>query len=267
MKAIILAAGKGTRLRPLTYGIPKSLLPVKGKPVLDWVISNIVKCKEVDEIIVGISGASDGAKERKLAKIHGLCIDAYLKNSSYDIPIRTIQTPQLETAGDLKFIIRKGRIKETILVAYGDNITSINSDKMFEYHKRARKKLGINATVALFPARKKDLPRLGVAAVTKKDGFNVIKKFIEKPNNPKSNLANAGYYCLEPEIFKTIPKFKKKMEESIFPQLVEENKIVGFVERLPFWIDIGTLEAYELANTLAHKGLIIPPPKNSKANK
>ena len=261
MKAIILAAGKGTRLRPLTYGIPKPLLPVKGKPVVDWVISNIVKCKEVDEIIVGISGTSSGAEDRKLAKIHGLCIDAYLKNSSYDIPIRTIQTPQRETAGDLKFIIKKGRIKETILVAYGDNITSINSNKMYEYHKKAKNKLGIEATLALFPAHKKDLSRLGIAKTQKTNDIFIIENFIEKPTNPISNLANAGYYVLDPGIFDLIPESKEKMEESVFPYLVKKGMLAGFIEKLPFWLDIGTLEAYEMANTLAHKGLIIPPPK------
>ena len=80
MKAIILAAGKGTRLRPLTYGIPKPLLPVHGRPMIDWVIRSILE-DSVDEIIVAVSGTTgEDTEERTLSHIHGISIDSYLRN-------------------------------------------------------------------------------------------------------------------------------------------------------------------------------------------
>jgi len=83
MKAIILAAGKGTRLRPLTYGIPKPLLPIKGKPMIDWIIRSALNVK-IDEIVVAVSGTvGNDMEERVLSHIHGICIDAYLKNLDY----------------------------------------------------------------------------------------------------------------------------------------------------------------------------------------
>src|SRR3989338_5147952 len=111
MKAIILAAGKGTRLRPLTYGIPKPLLPIKGKPMIDWVIRSILD-DSIDEIIVAVSGtAGENLQDRVLSHIHGICIDSYLKNVDYGKPLRTVPTPQKETAGDLHYILEETGIK------------------------------------------------------------------------------------------------------------------------------------------------------------
>ena len=151
MKAIILAAGKGTRLRPLTYGIPKPLLPVKGRPMIDWVIQSVVSAP-VDEVIVAVSGTvGNDALDRVLSHIHGICIDAYLKNSNYNFGIKTIPTPQRETAGDLRYVLEELGIKDgPVLVAYGDNLTSFDVAQFVKYHNLCRKELGSSATVVLF---------------------------------------------------------------------------------------------------------------------
>jgi len=263
MKAIILAAGKGTRLRPLTYGIPKPLLPVKGKPVIDWVINNIEPCKEVDEIIIGISGGTGTEfEERILSHSHGICMDFYLKHFKSAIPITTVTTPQRETGGDIKHIIDELGVKNgKILVAYGDNITQIDIPMMLKYHEKARAVIGVSATVALFEVPEKDTGRFGIAELKNVEGINVIARFQEKPTKAASRLANTGYYILElSDVYELLTKEKEKIEISLFPPLAKKGKIAGFVTKLPFWIDIGSMESYQEANKLAYDGLIIPPP-------
>ena len=264
VKAIILAAGKGNRLQPLTFGIPKSLLPVKGKPMIDWVIRSILS-DNIDEVIVGVPGTvGEDVQERVLSHIHGICIDAYLRNLNYDFVIKTIPTPQRETAGDLRYILEEIQMKKgRIIVAYGDNLTSFNVDQLLQYHEKCRQELGVAGTVVLFEPPETELHRFGIAKIKKVKGFDLIESFIEKPilQQATSNLANAGYYVLEvDDIYDMLSREKIKVEHSLFPILASQDKLAGFITKLPYWIDIGTIEAYELANKLAHENLIIPPP-------
>ncbi len=265
MKAIVLAAGKGTRLRPLTYGVPKPLLPVKGKPIIDWVLGNIFTCKDIEEVIVAISGTTGkDFEERVLSNTHGICVDSYIKNSVYPCPISTVPTPQRETAGDLFHVIQDMNIKDgQIVVAYGDNLTKLDLSKMVDYHNRCRDKLGTVATVLLFEVPEKDVGRFGVAKLRNVDGFDLVENFVEKPglNDAPSRLANAGYYVIElSEVLPILPKESIKVEDSVFPELAGQGRLAGCIMKLPFWMDIGTLEAYEEANKMAHEGMIIPPP-------
>jgi len=274
MKAIILAAGKGTRMRPLTYGIPKPLLPVKGKPMLDWVIGSILH-ESVDEIIVAVSGTvGNDPEERTLSHIQGISIDNYLRNLNLGLNIKTIPTPMRETGGDLRFILEEANIqKGKIIIVYGDNLTKFNFDQMIEYHDRCRKELGTSCTVLLFEAPENELDRFGIAKIRQVKEFNLIEFFIEKPalQQAPSRYANAGYYIIEVEdVIDKLPRGKLKVEHSLFPQLAAEGKLAAFITKLPYWIDISTLEAYDLANKMAHDGLILPPPlsedKNEKSN-
>lgn len=270
MKAIILAAGGGTRLRPLTYGIPKPLLPVKGKPMLDWVIRSILH-KEVDEIIVAVSGTvGSNAEDRVLSHIQGISIDAYLRNLDLGFNIKTIPTPMRETAGDLRFVLEEANIhKGKIVVVYGDNLTSFDFDQMINYHDRCREELGVCCTVLLFEAPEQELHRFGIAKIRKAKEFDLIDYFIEKPDHGQapSRFANGGYYILEVEdIFDRLPKGKIKVEHSLFPQLAPEGRLAGFITKLPYWIDISTLESYDLANQMAHDNLILAPPLPEEIN-
>ena len=267
MKAIILAAGKGTRLRPLTYGIPKPLLPVHGKPMIDWVIRSILG-DGIDEVIVAVSGTTgDDMEERTLSHIHGICIDSYIKNMNYPCRVKTIPTPQRETGGDVRYILEELNIRNgRIIVIYGDNITQFNIKEMINYHERCVK-LGAAATVLLFQAPEEELDRFGIAKIEKNNGADFITEFVEKPEKgtAPSNLANAGYYILElKNILDMLPRERIKMEQSLFPKLAAEGKLAGFVAKLPYWIDISTIDAYELANQMAHDGLIIPPPNRGE---
>ena len=269
MKAIILAAGQGTRLRPLTYGIPKPLLPVKGKPMIDWVIGSISH-KDVDEVIVAVSGTvGNNAEDRVLSHIQGISIDTYLKNLDLGLKIRTIPTPMRETGGDLRFILEEANIhKGKIIVVYGDNLTSFDFNQMVNYHDRCREELGIYGTVLLFEAPEQELNRFGIAKIKKVKDLDLIEYFIEKPDLDRapSRFANGGYYILEVEdIFDKLPREKIKVEHSLFPQLAPQGRLAGFITKLPYWIDISTLESYYQANKMAHENLILPPlPEKNK---
>jgi len=270
VKAIILAAGKGTRLRPLTYGIPKPLLPVQGKPMIDWVIRSILS-EDIDEIIVAVSGTSgNDMEERTLSHIHGISIDSYLKNMNYPCKVRTIPTPQRETAGDVRYILEEMNLHDgKMLVVYGDNLTQFDIKKMIDYHDHCRAVLGTSATVLLFEAPQEELHRFGIAKIKKSNGFDLVKHFVEKPplGQAPSNLANGGYYILElSDVFDLLPRESTKVENSVFPILAKNDKLAAFVTKLPYWIDISTLESYENANKMAHDGLIIPPPINHKGD-
>ncbi|MEM3556249.1 MAG: nucleotidyltransferase family protein [Candidatus Micrarchaeia archaeon] len=239
MKAIILAAGKGVRLRPLTYGIPKPLLPVGGKPVIDFVIDNLLTCKEVDSIYVGVSHMQS-------------MISSYLAHTPRNnVNVETVSTLCWETGGDIKLIAVEKEINEPVVVAYGDNVTKMNVDRLVKFHR----KMGKSATVALFRVPWKEVHRFGVAKVER----NLITKFVEKPEKGKaeSNLANIGYYVLEPEVIWNIPTGKVKMESVVFPKLAEEGELAGLVYNLKYWLDIGTIEAYRKANRMMEG--ILPP--------
>lgn len=240
MKAIILAAGKGTRLRPLTYGIPKPLLPVGGKPVIDFVIDNLLTCKEIDTIYVGVSHMQN-------------MISSYLVHTPRDdVKIETVSTLCWETGGDIKLIAVEKEIDEPVVVAYGDNVTKINVEKLVKFHRKMNK----SATVALFRVPWEDVHRFGVAEL--KGGL--VRGFVEKPKKgeARSNLANIGYYVLEPEVIWNIPTGKVKMESVVFPKLAEEGELAGLVYDLKYWLDIGTIEAYRKANRMIEG--VLPPP-------
>jgi mannose-1-phosphate guanylyltransferase len=275
VKAIILAGGKGTRLRPLTYGIPKPLLPIKGTPMIDWVIRSIIS-PQIDEVIVGVSGTvGEDVLERVLSHIHGICIDAYLKNANYNFKIRTVPTPMRETAGDLRYILEELQMKKgRILVVYGDNLTQLNVNELLDYHEKCKNELNVAGTVVLFEAPEAEVHRFGIAKLKQVKGFTLIENFIEKPTlqQAPSRFANAGYYVLDvEEVFDMLSREKIKVEHSLFPALASQGKLAGYTTKLPYWIDISTLEAYDLANKLFHENLIIPPPetrlaKNSETN-
>ena len=154
-------------------------------------------------------------------------------------------------AGDLKTVINEKNIEEQVVVAYGDNVTDLDVGKLVKFHEKS----GLPATMALFKVPKNEVDRFGIA--TLKNGR--ITNFVEKPTlkKAKSNLANAGYYVLEPSVFERIPLKKVKMENSLFPELAAKNLIAGFVCKVKLWLDIGTLHAYRTANKLVEE--ILPP--------
>jgi NDP-sugar pyrophosphorylase family protein len=219
MKAIILAGGKGTRLRPLTNDIPKALIPIGKKTLTDLVI-DILNKYNIKDIILSIAYKKEKIKE-------------YFKEKN----ISYIEEPKpLGTAGPLIILNNQNKqLDETFFVINGDNLFNVNLKDMLEFHKKNK------ATVTIGLSKVKDPRSYGVAILED----NKIKEFIEKPDNPPTNYINSGYYIMEPEVFDIIKgKEKAMLEKDLFPLLAEQGKLFGFKSDKQ-WFDTGTFERYE----------------------
>lgn len=223
MKAVLLVGGMGTRLRPLTYRLPKPLVPIMGKPLIMHVIDSLPR--EVDEIIVPMGYKKD------------MMEDYLVKNRSRRKITLVDEPTPMGTGGAVKNV--EDYIEGLFLVINGDIIASLDMEKFVEYH---RQKSGI-ATISLWPVD--DPTPYGVAEL---DEEGRITRFFEKPKKEEafSNLINAGAYALEEEVLGYIGKGFVSMERDVFPNLLEEGM---FGLRFDgYWIDCGRresiLEAY-----------------------
>ncbi len=240
MKAVILAGGFGTRLRPLSCTRPKMLFPVANTPLLDWTFEKLAKNK-VKETILAVNYMSDVFIKRYGKKAHGMKI-IYSKDP-YPAPetLSLFQRP-LRTGGPIKRAEKLIGHKEPFLVLNGDILTNINYTEFVKRHKASK----AIATIALNEVE--DPSRYGVVELTKEDR---ITRFVEKPAREEapSNLVNAGIYALNPEIFDYIPEGPVSIEHEIFPKLAEEGKLYGYNFQ-GYWTDIGEPSDYLKANQL-----------------
>ncbi|MDD5181728.1 MAG: sugar phosphate nucleotidyltransferase [Candidatus Nanoarchaeia archaeon] len=226
--AFILAGGKGTRLKPFTYEIPKPMIPVHGMPILQHVIE-LFKRYGINEIIISIGYKGDKIKEY------------FGDGIKFGVKIRYIEEDPdvpLGTAGPL--LLAKEFLKETFVMTNADELKDIDLDDMYRLHKESK----AMATIALTTVE--DPSSYGVARLK---GSQIVE-FVEKPRREEapSKLINAGLYILEPEILKYIPDGKKevKIENDVFPKIAKMGKLFGY----PFsgqWFDTGTPENYEKA--------------------
>ena len=228
--AFVLAGGKGTRLKPLTDNTPKPMIEVKGKPILEYVVELLSKYK-IKNLILSL-----GYRAEKIQEYFG-------DGEKYGINIEyVIEKKPLGTGGPLR--LARNLLVEEFLMFNGDNLTNINLNDMYSFHKKNK----AYATIALSPV--KDPKNFGVVEV---EG-NEIKRFVEKPAQPKSNLINSGTYILKPEVIDMIPKGFSLIEKDVFPHLSEEGKLFGYVYNGQ-WFPTDTIQRYELAKK-EWKGII-----------
>lgn len=221
-KAVLLIGGRGTRLKPLTDKTPKALLKVQGKTIVEHLF-DLLKKYGIRDVILCVGYLKEQVKEY------------FGDGSSVGMNITYIEENEpLGTAGPLKSA--KKYLTDSFIVSNGDELKNINIPRMFRLHKR-KNALG---TIALTTV---DEPsHYGVARL---DGSRIIE-FIEKPQNPPSNLINAGFYILEPEVIDMIPNGFSMLEKEVFPKLAHLGRLRGF----PFagqWFDIGNIERYKIA--------------------
>ena len=222
MRAVILAGGLGTRLRPLTYEIPKPLIPVHGKTLTEHVF-DILKKWGVNEVYLSISYMPDKIKQY------------FGDGSKFRLNIKyVVEKEPMGTAGPL---ILLDKFDSTFIMVNGDNLFNLNFKKMIEIHKKNK----AVATIALTSVD--DPSHYGVARV---NGDKIIE-FVEKPKKEEapSKLINSGYYILEPEVFDIVKgKDFAMLERDVFPLLAKQGKLFGYVDKGQ-WFDIGTFERWE----------------------
>ena len=225
-KALILAGGFATRLRPLSCTRPKTLFPILNKPLLQWTFERLVT-HEISEAILAVNHQTEALiKEEKIPR-KGLLVK-YSRD-----PARK----PLGTAGPIKKAEQQLGHYNPFLVLNGDIYADVNYTRMLKQHEEQE------ALVTIALHRAEDPKRYGVVELS---DDNRITKFVEKPaqNAFASNLINAGAYVLDPEIFEYIPKNKPvSMEREIFPKLATEGLLYGFIHE-GSWFDIGEPEDY-----------------------
>lgn len=226
-KAMIMSAGVGSRLEPLTVSVPKPLIPIANKPVMDILFEKL-KAINIVDVICNTYYLADSIIER------------YTKNSR-GINFNYIKEENLSgTAGGLKkcqHFFNKG---ETFLVLSADGLTDADLEKGIESHIKS----GAIATIGIKQIPHEEVSHFGVV-VTDENGF--IKEFQEKPSveEAKSNFINTGIYIFNYEIFDFIPENTfYDFAKNVFPELLAKNKINTF-EINEYWTDIGTLAQYK----------------------
>ena len=229
-KAMVMSAGLGSRLEPLTLLVPKPLVPIANRPVMDILFENLSKIG-INDVICNTYYLSEQI------------INRYKKNN-LGINFNYITEDNLSgTAGGLKkcqFFFNEG---ETFVVLSADGLTNADIKHGIEVHKKS----SALATIGIKEISHDEVSHFGVV-VADKDGF--IIEFQEKPpvEEAKSNFINTGIYIFDYKIFDYIPENTfYDFAKDVFPKLLEEHQINTF-EIKDYWSDIGTLEQYKISN-------------------
>jgi NDP-sugar pyrophosphorylase family protein len=225
MKAILLAGGKGTRLRPLTIHTPKPIVPIFERPFLHYQLDLLKQVPEIDEVILSLN-----YQPRRIEEIFG-------DGGDSGLGIRYVVEPApLGTAGAVRYAGES--LRESVVVFNGDVLTQVDLAAVIALHRERKAR----ATIVLTPV---DNPT--AYGLVETDAAGNVQRFLEKPNADEitCDTINAGIYILEPETFDRIPKDTPwSIERSFFPSLIERKEtFVAYVYR-GYWIDIGTPEKY-----------------------
>ena len=232
MRAFVMAAGVGTRLRPLTYAVPKPMVPVANKPVFEYTIE-LLNAHGIKDIIVNLHFKPETIK------------NYFGDGTQWGVNITYSHEKKLMgTAGGTKKM-EKFLKEETFLVMSGDGLTDINLTELMKFHKEK----GGAVTIVL----KEISARLeyGIAAVSKN---SQITHFLEKPNwgevfHGMSGGINTGIYMFEPEILKYIPPDKEfDYAKNLFPLLLAKKKKIFGYYTTDYWCDIGNLFQYRMSH-------------------
>ncbi|GAB6180267.1 mannose-1-phosphate guanyltransferase [Desulfotomaculum defluvii] len=228
MKAIIMAGGEGTRLRPLTCGLPKPMMPVCNRPMMEHILQ-LLKNHGIDEIGVTLQYLPEA-------------IRGYFGNGAdFDVFMRYyVEEVPLGTAGSVKNA--QAFLDETFVVISGDALTDLDLSKAIEFHR----KKGAIATLVLTPV---DIPLEYGVVITDKEAR--IKQFLEKPGWGEvfSDTVNTGIYILEPEVLEYFePGQKFDFSKDLFPILLKEKQPLFGVSLSGYWCDIGNLQQYVQAH-------------------
>ena len=224
MKAVIMAGGEGTRLRPLTSNQPKPMMPIANRPMMEHIVE-LLKRHGFDDIVVTVAFQANA-------------IRTYFGNGS-EFGVRMVYATEenpLGTAGSVRNAMDE--LKEPFLVISGDVLTDIDLAAIVEFHRERKGMVTIGLKAMENPLE------FGIV-ITRDDGS--IERFLEKPTWGQvfSDTINTGIYVLEPEVFEHIEAGKPvDFSADVFPRLLDEGiPLFGYVAE-GYWEDVGTLDAY-----------------------
>jgi len=225
LKAVVLAGGEGTRLRPLTLTRPKSMLPLGPAPVIEHLIKQLVKCG-FEEIILTVGYLSDQVR-------------SYLGDGSkLGVKIHYSVEPEdllLGTAGSVKLVSHL--LNERFLVIQGDTYTEIDLSEAVKAHIEG----GADATIVV-----KSVSNPWLFGVIEYDEKGFITSFREKPRPEecRSNKVSTGIYVLEPEVLDFITQHPCDFAKNVFPKMLASRKRLLAYECEGYWVDVGSREGY-----------------------
>ena len=234
MKAVVLAGGRGTRLAPYTTVLPKPLVPVGDRPILEIILRQL---------------AHYGFSDVVLSLGHlGELIEAYVDRARWPgVRIAFLREEEpLGTAGPLGLV---GGLDETFLVTSGDILTSLDYRQLVAHHRRR----GAVLTVGIHERRQ----RLDVGVV-ELDAQDSVRAYLEKPE--LCHLVSMGVYVCEPEILRyVVPRVRLDMPELVARLLAAGRPVVGFRSDA-HWLDVGVFQEHARASELfaSHPGMFLP---------
>ncbi len=229
MRAVVLVGGFGTRLRPLTNTVPKSMLPIAHVPLIARLIARL-EAGGVDGVTLALGFLPEPFVQ---AFPDGRCGGVTLDYA--------IESEPLDTAGAIRFAADHSGIDDTLVVANGDVLTDLDVGALVATHRSA----GAEATIHLIPVE--DPSAYGVV---EQDDDGRILRFVEKPppGTEPSNLINAGTYVFEPSVLQRIPPGRPvSIERDTFPLVAADGRFHALVTE-DYWIDAGRPDAYLRAN-------------------
>ncbi len=225
MRAVVLVGGFGTRLRPLTSDLPKQMLPILDRPMIEHVVGHLA-AHDVEEVVLS------------LGFLPAAFLDAYPDGRCAGVPLHYAVEPEaLDTAGAIRFAAEDAGIHEAFLVLNGDVLTDLAVDELIGFHRAS----GAEATVSLTPVD--DPSRYGVVPT---DADGRVTGFVEKPpaGAAPCNWINAGTYVFEPSVIDRIePGRRVSVEREVFPAMADEGVLYGLRSEA-YWVDTGTPETY-----------------------
>ncbi len=225
MRAVLMAGGSGTRLRPLTCDLPKPMVPILNRPIAEHII-NLLKRHQITEVIATLHYLPDVMR------------DYFSDGSDFGIQMTyAVEEDQpLGTAGCVKNIAEL--LDQTFLVISGDSITDFDLSAAIEFHRQKKSK----ATLVL--TRVPNPIEFGVVIT---DEEQRIRRFLEKPSSSEifSDTVNTGTYILEPEVLEYLPENQETdFSKDLFPLLLEKDEpMYGYIAG-GYWCDVGHLDAY-----------------------
>jgi NDP-mannose synthase len=222
VKTVILAGGKGTRLKPYTTVLPKPLMPIGDMPILEVIIRQL-KSQGLDDIILAVGYLGE------------LLMAFFGDGSKFGVNIKySKETEPLGTAGGLGLI--KDDLKQTFLMLNGDTLTTLRFRELIEFHR----KQGSSATIAL--KKRESYIDFGLVEIEKDYS---IKQYIEKPTS--HHLVSMGVYVFEPHVLEYLsPANKLDFPDLIKTMIQKKDAVKGYIFE-DYWLDIGRPDDYEKA--------------------